>query len=138
MARSLTALLCLCLVGLYTCTNGYKFLEPPRDSLGSALLQTGEPLGPAVHAAGAGEHDAADEVAAAAVDKPLSEGRRLLAVDASQQGRVPVVPGGLVRNPEARILYRNIEVLADGTAVVTSQTNLPNDLPRSATSFSYT
>ncbi|WIA31336.1 hypothetical protein OEZ86_002237 [Tetradesmus obliquus] len=46
--------------------------------------------------------------------------------------------GGLVRNPEARILYRNIEVLADGTAVVTSQTNLPNDLPRSATSFSYT
>jgi hypothetical protein len=62
----------------------------------------------------------------------------MLSVDAAAQGQVPLVHGGLVRNPEARILYREIEVFADGAATVTSTSSLQTQLPGNVTSFSYT
>jgi hypothetical protein len=123
------------MVCLYTSTSAYKFLEPEKGSSVRALLQSGQQIGPAVHAAGAGAQNAEED--ASSILHP--EGRRLLRVDAAAQTPVPLIRGGLVRTPEdTRVLYREIEVFADGTATVTSTSNLQPGLPRNATSFSYT
>jgi hypothetical protein len=122
------------MIGLYTSTYAYKFLEHNSD-ISEASLPDEQHVGPAVHAAGVGAHLAE----ATASQELLSKGRRLLRVDAAAQTRVPLIRGGLVRTPEdTRVLYREIEVFADGTATVTSTSNLQPGLPRNATSFSYT
>jgi hypothetical protein len=135
MARHRLALLSLCVVGLYTSTCAYKLLDPETGSSFRALQQSEQHVGPAVHAAGAsaqsGQEHASSEL--------QSEGRRLLRVDTAAEKSVPLIRGGLVRTPEdTRVLYREIEVFADGTATVTSTSNLQPGLPRNATSFSYT
>jgi hypothetical protein len=131
MARHRLALLSLCMVCLYTSTGAYKLLQPETGISVGALLQSEQQSGPAVHAAGAGAQIAGEDAS--------SGGRRLLGVDAAAQSKVPLIRGGLVRTPEdTRVLYREIEVFADGTATVTSTSNLQPGLPRNATSFSYT